>query len=395
MRVLIIVPNFYQAIGIMGLNIVKACPSIDFYLFKSHDLLKRKKDFLKLTQNVDIVHWLSNVSRLPLDFEDLIKEIPCPTVGTVHHVIPGEEDKVETASLCDVIHVESDIWLREITKITGKPVVLAHQPIDLTRHLKLNLNTISNKPYRVGTFGFVDSLSGRKRIDILLESLKIVKSKDVPIELVVQGPNWDHLIPFFTQAEIPVKNLGFASAKNAWKAYGEIDIYVCSSDVEGGPLTVIEALASHLPVVSTRVGVVPELLSNGSGVIVDKNNPSQLADAIECILTNPEKYLYHKIKTEEAILRFSHENISEEYKFLYNSTISSWEKTRSKQWKMIENQYIDPKIQRGSELIFDRIINTPFLKSHPGKPRHMLDKVISKLLYPDAYQSQGGCRLYF
>lgn len=381
LRVLIVVPNFYQAIGIMGLNIVKACPSIDFYLFKSHGLLRRKKDFLKLTQHVDIVHWLSNVSRLPLEINDLLGKIPCPTVGTVHHVFQGEEEKIQAASLCDVIHVESAEWLEEVTKMTGKPVILAHQPVDLSCYLNLNKEPKSIKPYRVGTFGFADSLTGRKRIDILLESLEILKSRNVPIELVVQGPHWDRMLPAFTHEGISVKNLGCASPRNAWKAYGEIDIYVCSSEIEGGPLTVIEALASRIPIVSTRVGVVPELLSNGGGIMVDKNNPEKMADAIESLVTSKDIYAQHRNSTSEAIRLFSQENISQEYQDLYKSAIQSWEDTNKVAWKKVSTSKLNPIIQRRLEILHGSLAGTRFFQAHPGKPKQIIDKVVSKLLY--------------
>lgn len=381
LKVLIVIPNFYQAIGILGLNIVKACPSIDFYLFKSHDLLRRRNDFIKLTQQVDIVHWLSNISRLPLDFADLLDEIPCPTVGTVHHVSPGEEDKIKAASLCDVIHVVSAEWLEIIPALASKPVVLAHQPVEIAKYSRLNQDHKSHQPYRIGFFGFETAFHGRKRIDVLLESLKIIKAKDIPVEMVVQGQNWEKVIPFFKQAGIPIKQLGYATRGNAWQAYSKIDLYVCSSDIEGGPLTIIEALASHIPVVSTRVGVAPELLSNGGGFLVDKNDPIQLANAIECMLTNPNLYKEHKEKTKVAIQAFSQEKIAKEYQILYQTAIKTWEAKHKTQWNMIEGFYLKPSYQRQIELLFDSLLKSKIFIFQLSRFRNILRSIVSKLTY--------------
>ena len=61
---------------------------------------------------------------------------------------------------------------------------------------------------------------------------------------------------------------------------GAADIFALSSDYEGNPLSVIEAMAAGLPIVSTAVGGVPELLQNGKqGFIVQAGHAEQLSEA--------------------------------------------------------------------------------------------------------------------
>jgi glycosyltransferase involved in cell wall biosynthesis len=68
------------------------------------------------------------------------------------------------------------------------------------------------------------------------------------------------------------------------------DLFVLSSDWEGMPLSVLEAMSEGVPVVSTDVAGISDLLRNGvSGRIVPRRNSAALAEAmIEC-LNNPEK----------------------------------------------------------------------------------------------------------
>jgi glycosyltransferase involved in cell wall biosynthesis len=66
---------------------------------------------------------------------------------------------------------------------------------------------------------------------------------------------------------------------------GAADVFVLSSDYEGNPLAVIEAMAAGLPIASTAVGGVPELLENGKeGFIVQPGRAEQLSDAMVTLL---------------------------------------------------------------------------------------------------------------
>ena len=54
-----------------------------------------------------------------------------------------------------------------------------------------------------------------------------------------------------------------------------------SSSSEGIPLTVLEALAGGVPVVATRVGGTPEIITDGeTGILIPAGEPEALAQAI-------------------------------------------------------------------------------------------------------------------
>lgn len=59
---------------------------------------------------------------------------------------------------------------------------------------------------------------------------------------------------------------------------------------EGFPKAVLEALACGLPVVSTRVSVLGDLLSNGAGVLLDNATPSEVARGVRYSLSSAERY---------------------------------------------------------------------------------------------------------
>jgi glycosyltransferase involved in cell wall biosynthesis len=70
--------------------------------------------------------------------------------------------------------------------------------------------------------------------------------------------------------------------------YRAADIFVLPSRGDCMPQAVIEAIACGLPVVATRVGAIPEMVSDGvNGYLVPTRNPRDLRTAIESLLKNP------------------------------------------------------------------------------------------------------------
>jgi|ERR1700687_1879590 len=70
---------------------------------------------------------------------------------------------------------------------------------------------------------------------------------------------------------------------------GAMDVFALSSDYEGNPLSVMEAMAAGLPIVATAAGGVPNLLENGKeGFIARPANVEDLSNAMSLLLGNGE-----------------------------------------------------------------------------------------------------------
>ena len=59
-------------------------------------------------------------------------------------------------------------------------------------------------------------------------------------------------------------------------------------ELEGIPVSLMEAMANGVPVISTNTGGIPELLSDGAGIIIEEKNAEQLANFLEKIIQNKE-----------------------------------------------------------------------------------------------------------
>lgn len=89
-----------------------------------------------------------------------------------------------------------------------------------------------------------------------------------------------------------VSFLGKVSPDSVQQAYDAADIFVNSSVVDNQPLSVLEACASGLPVVSTAAGDIPAMLRHGeAGVLVPPSNPAAMAEAIAALMEDPARAL--------------------------------------------------------------------------------------------------------
>jgi glycosyltransferase involved in cell wall biosynthesis len=96
------------------------------------------------------------------------------------------------------------------------------------------------------------------------------------------------------------------------------DIFVMSSDWEGNPLSVMEALSAGLPAISTAVGGVPELIVSGkTGLLVPSGDPEALSDAMLMIGSNERLISEMGHAARLASSTFSVKKMAERYLNLY------------------------------------------------------------------------------
>ncbi len=78
-------------------------------------------------------------------------------------------------------------------------------------------------------------------------------------------------------------------AKNVRDYLQASDMFVFPTEYEGFGLSLVEAMACGLPVIASRVGGIPEIVTEGvDGILVEPRNPSELERAIVSLLDNPE-----------------------------------------------------------------------------------------------------------
>ena len=92
---------------------------------------------------------------------------------------------------------------------------------------------------------------------------------------------------------LQLENVTFAgrvTPKAIAEFYAAHDVYVQSPDIDNAPVSVLEAFASGLPVVSTEAGGVPAMVTSGTnGLLTAVNDFQALGEALLAVLDNPER----------------------------------------------------------------------------------------------------------
>jgi glycosyltransferase involved in cell wall biosynthesis len=99
------------------------------------------------------------------------------------------------------------------------------------------------------------------------------------------------------------------------------DVYAMPSFSEGMPLALIEAMAARMPIVASRVGGIPALVSHGkSGLLTEAGDPVMLADALRALVTDPGERQRYAEQGHRAFLdHHSLQSMLDNYRAVYQS----------------------------------------------------------------------------
>lgn len=149
-----------------------------------------------------------------------------------------------------------------------------------------------------------------------IEVLKSLKDKYPDASLCMIGPEADDSYKA-TESLVIKYNLmndvlftGMLS-KEAWREKSEdYDIFINTTNFDNTPISVIEAMALGLPVVSTNVGGLPFLISDGEdGLLTPKDNAKAMVNAIENLLNNPERAKDIALEARKKVASFDWEKV--------------------------------------------------------------------------------------
>ncbi|RCJ32942.1 glycosyl transferase family 1 [Nostoc minutum NIES-26] len=120
---------------------------------------------------------------------------------------------------------------------------------------------------------------------------------------------------------------GWVNSEQRDKLLAEVDIFILPSYNEGLPMAILEAMSWGLPVITTPVGGIPELVvPNENGLLVKPGDIQQLSAAILSLITNEELRLIMGRTARERVMPYDIKNYVNSLLSVYKSVLTSTNK---------------------------------------------------------------------
>lgn len=309
-------PKEISRIPFMGFNkwILKHFKENLLAARKATEILKKEKDF-------DIIHCHGNLAALILSKNN--KKIPVvytehdapPWICTYRAAFERFARKIfyyllNLTAMKNVSHIISitDVqkkffvnkWNISNEKISVIPNGVDTSSFNANNDGKdININKKYNLPANYSIF--VGRLEDRKGVDSLIRSLKDV---DITSAIIGDGPDKNKLknISDVMGVSDRVRFTGSVSDNDLRGLYSNASFFVLPSVSEGLPLTVLEAMASGIPVIANDIPGISEIIKHGdNGFLVDTNNINSLITAEQFMINNVLLCKRMGIKARETI----------------------------------------------------------------------------------------------
>jgi len=143
---------------------------------------------------------------------------------------------------------------------------------------------------------YIGRKTKRKGIHVFLSAIPLILEQIPDIKYIIAGPNdeeyYSALLKIRDKLNLRdrVTFLGKLSEEDKYKYMVNSSIFVSPSLKDYTPVTLIEAQALGVPVISTDVGAISEIVDNGvTGILVDPDRPESLAEAISYLISNEDR----------------------------------------------------------------------------------------------------------
>jgi spore coat protein SA len=173
---------------------------------------------------------------------------------------------------------------------------------------------------------YVGRVIRQKGLHIVLRSLPYLARERINVHLTVIGrtPPWEANYEKFVHnlaKHQPVRWKGFVDPNELAKYYQRADVFICPSQKdEAFGLVNIEAMATGLPVIASKVGGITESVTEHGGIIVDEYQvPSAFAQAIMALVKTNESWQVKSISARNRALQFLWTNTADQFNQLYQT----------------------------------------------------------------------------
>lgn len=221
-------------------------------------------------------------------------------------------------------------WLRRVDEIVVPSRYLARVFADHGYRARVIANVVdtSRFAYRARPRLAPSLLSNRNlerhyRVDVTLRAFARLKRRHPEATLTVAGSGSQGPALRALAADLGLDGVTFVGAvppSEMPRLYAAADVFVNASEIDNQPVSLLEAFAAGVPVVSTGTGDITGMLENGrSGVVVPPDDPSAMADAVSGLLANPARALAMTERARQRLAQHTWGEVGAAWSSLYSS----------------------------------------------------------------------------
>jgi N-acetylgalactosamine-N,N'-diacetylbacillosaminyl-diphospho-undecaprenol 4-alpha-N-acetylgalactosaminyltransferase len=215
--------------------------------------------------------------------------------------------------------------LAEHYDIREKNIFVIPNPVLINPNEGENIskNLPDNKPYILNV-GRLDIKT--KGLDVLLRAFLIISKTypDIYLVIVGDGKDRENIINLAKSLQIAEKVILAGWQKNPFQYMKDAELFILSSNYEGWPNVIIEAMAQGCPVIATDCETGPKEIIKGNefGILAPVNNSEEIARAALRILSDKNLKEYYKEMGIKRASEFDIEIIGKNYEDVIKSVIS-------------------------------------------------------------------------
>jgi glycosyltransferase involved in cell wall biosynthesis len=170
----------------------------------------------------------------------------------------------------------------------------------------------------------VGRLSVTKRVETLIDAVEVLNKSDIQLHFTIIGGGrmareLRTLVSNKGLSDI-IEITGRVDAEDMPQIYRQSDIFISASMQEGMSNAMLEAMASGLPIISTRCEGVEELIAD-NGIIVEKPQAKHIANAVESLAEDRHAYEQMAAAARKRAEQFSWNRVAEQYLAIYDEII--------------------------------------------------------------------------
>ncbi len=169
---------------------------------------------------------------------------------------------------------------------------------------------------------FVGNLRSVKGARYLIEAMRLIKDKNASARLTLIGDGEERgaLQNHVKELELEryVTFVGRVSSEKVPGYMAASDTFVLPSLSEGFPVVIAEAMAAGLPIITTRIGGLPEIIQDGeNGFLVEPMSPEQIAEKVLLLLEDDELRQRISSNNRARVKEYSWESIVQKLEKVY------------------------------------------------------------------------------